>query len=220
MTQKIGIVSQKGGVGRSTMARLIAREYAAAEYNVLIADMDTAQSTSFRWNQRRLNNGFTPTIDVQQFNSVRRVLRLEQSYEIIIFDGAPYSSGQTLDIAKNSDLVIIPSGSSLDDLEPAIMLGNELKENGISIDHISLVLNHTGHSDLETKEAFEFLSRLPYYVYSIDLPERTAYRRAVDSGKAPTETTHNTTNERAEKLAELVASRLEEITNPQNNKVK
>lgn len=212
MTQKIGIISQKGGVGRSTITRLLAREFAFAEYAVLIADMDTAQSTSFRWNQRRLNNNVLPTIDVQQFNNVRRVLRLSESYDLIIFDGAPYASGQTLEIAKNSDLVVIPSGSSLDDLEPAVMLANELKSNSIPVDRISILLNHTGNSDLETREAFEFLSRLPYYVYDLDLPERTTYRRAVDMGKAPTETTHVSTNERAEKIAELIANRLNEIT--------
>jgi len=36
----IAIASQKGGVGKSTLARLIAREYAQAKWNVKIADLD------------------------------------------------------------------------------------------------------------------------------------------------------------------------------------
>jgi MinD-like ATPase involved in chromosome partitioning or flagellar assembly len=36
----IGVVSQKGGVGKSTLCHLIAREYAAGSWNVKIADLD------------------------------------------------------------------------------------------------------------------------------------------------------------------------------------
>jgi chromosome partitioning protein len=43
----IGIANQKGGVGKSTLARIIAREYAAAKWNVKVADLDISQGTSF-----------------------------------------------------------------------------------------------------------------------------------------------------------------------------
>ena len=47
MALVIGVVSQKGGVGKSTCARLIAREYAYAGWDVKIADLDVSQGTSF-----------------------------------------------------------------------------------------------------------------------------------------------------------------------------
>lgn len=46
----IGIISQKRGVGKSTLARLLAREYSANKWMVKIADMDSRQGTSTRWN--------------------------------------------------------------------------------------------------------------------------------------------------------------------------
>ena len=36
----IGVVSQKGGMGKSTIARLIARELAAQDWEVKIGDLD------------------------------------------------------------------------------------------------------------------------------------------------------------------------------------
>jgi chromosome partitioning protein len=36
----IAMVSQKGGIGKSTLSRLIAREYANAGWSVKIADLD------------------------------------------------------------------------------------------------------------------------------------------------------------------------------------
>ena len=43
MTLFLGIVSQKGGVGKSTLARLVAKEYATAGWRVKIADLDIAE---------------------------------------------------------------------------------------------------------------------------------------------------------------------------------
>jgi chromosome partitioning protein len=59
----IGMVSQKGGVGKSTLARLLAREYANAGWNVKIADLDVSQGTSFSWQARRLQNALSQTKD-------------------------------------------------------------------------------------------------------------------------------------------------------------
>ena len=53
MALQIGAISQKGGVGKSSIARLIAREYAVAGWDVKIADLDIAQATSTNWKQRR-----------------------------------------------------------------------------------------------------------------------------------------------------------------------
>jgi Mrp family chromosome partitioning ATPase len=39
----VGAVSQKGGVGKSAIARLIAREYAASGWAVRVADFDVKQ---------------------------------------------------------------------------------------------------------------------------------------------------------------------------------
>jgi len=61
----IAIVSQKGGLGRSTLSRLIARAYANAEWNGKIADLDVGQGTSFNWQGRRLQNDIKPVIPVE-----------------------------------------------------------------------------------------------------------------------------------------------------------
>ena len=46
---KISLVSQKGGVGKSTLARMIACEYAAGGWDVHIADFDTRQGSCTEW---------------------------------------------------------------------------------------------------------------------------------------------------------------------------
>ena len=66
MGEVISFVGQKGGTGKSTLARAFAVEAARVQANILIADLDDAQRTSFEWGQRRLANGFKPTVNVER----------------------------------------------------------------------------------------------------------------------------------------------------------
>src|SRR5215203_4751375 len=68
----IGVVSQKGGVGKSTLARLTAREFATSGWNVKIADLDVSQGTSFNWQARRLQNTVEPAVAVERFGTVEQ----------------------------------------------------------------------------------------------------------------------------------------------------
>jgi Mrp family chromosome partitioning ATPase len=68
----VSMVSQKGGVGKSTLARLLAREFAAQGWNVKIGDLDISQGTSFQWRTRRLQNKIEPDVPVEQFGTVER----------------------------------------------------------------------------------------------------------------------------------------------------
>ena len=66
----IGVVSQKGGVGKSTIARLVAREFAVQGWQVKIGDLDISQATSFHWRSRRLHHTIKPDISIEQFGRV------------------------------------------------------------------------------------------------------------------------------------------------------
>lgn len=96
MAALIGLVSQKGGVGKSTLARLIAREYAAAGWQVKIADLDISQGTSTDWKQRRERTGVKPDIAVEPFGTVAQALKVTQLYDLVVFDGPPHSMAGTL----------------------------------------------------------------------------------------------------------------------------
>ena len=65
MTIFLAVISQKGGVSKSTLARLVAREYSNAGWSVKIADLDVSQGTSFSWQGRRLLEATTVTTPEQ-----------------------------------------------------------------------------------------------------------------------------------------------------------
>lgn len=212
MTQFLGVVSQKGGVGKSTLARLIAKEYAANGWRVKIADMDTSQATSYIWQSRRLRNNVEPAIAVEMFQNVDQAVRIADSYDLIIFDGAPHSTSATLKIAQQSDLVILPSGLSLDDLEPTVKLAHEMRKHGIHVDKLAFALCRIGDSEGEVKEVKGYIEQAGYFTLSGALPERLAYRRASDTGRAATETTHSTLNRKADQLVQAIDDRMKQIS--------
>jgi chromosome partitioning protein len=204
MATLIGLVSQKGGVGKSTLARLVAREYASAGWQVKIADLDISQGTSTDWKQRRERAGVKPEIAVEPFGTVAQALKVAQMYDLLVFDGPPHSMAGTLEIANASDAVILPTGLSLDDLKPSVLLAHELIQNGIPGDRVAFVLCRVGDRENEIAEARAYVVKAGYRLLDGDLPERTGYRRASDQGRAASETTHPSLRERAERLAQSV----------------
>lgn len=209
---KIGVIKQKGGVGASTLARMIAVNYAAAQWNVKIADMDTKQGTSTRWNGRRLSNEIEPNMNVQQFASVSSAFNQSNDFDLLVFDGAPHSSKQTLEIAKVSDLVLIPTGTSIDDLEPAILLCHELKAKGINMDNVYLVFCRVGNSLSELDESLQYVKQSRYNYFNTVMYEKTAVRRASDEGKAAIETKFKSINQTNDALLQNIVDKLTDLT--------
>ncbi|MGI4831197.1 MAG: ParA family protein [Janthinobacterium lividum] len=153
MAVTIGMVSQKGGVGKSTLSRLVAREYALAGWNVKIADLDVSQGTSFNWQSRRLQAGIEPIVPVERFGTVEQALKIGSHYDLLILDGPPHSTAGTLKIAAASLLTVLPTGLSLDDLEPSVLLAHELRKRGVTPGNIAFALSRVGDSETEIEEA-------------------------------------------------------------------
>lgn len=202
----IGIVSQKGGVGKSTLARLLAREYSVNKWIVKIADMDSKQGTATRWNMSRNHSEIEPTIKTEQYRSVTDAIvdYNKGKMHLMIFDGAPASSKTTLQIANNSQLILLPTGVSVDDLEPTVRLAHELINEGISKQSMAIVFCRVGDSISELLDARKYIEQTGYNTIQSSLPDRVAYRRAQDTGRSLTETNFKTLNERAVAIAQEI----------------
>lgn len=214
----IGMVSQKGGVGKSTLSRLVAREYVKAGWDVKIADLDVSQGTSFNWQARRLQNTVEPAIAVERFGTVDQALKNAAHYNMLILDGAPHSTAATLKIAEACDLVVLPTGLSLDDMEPSILLAHEIVKKGIPRAKIVFALCRVGDSEGEINEARSYIGQAGYAVLDGSLPEKTAYRRASDEGRTLTETRFLSLNERSDALAQGIADRITGIQKTKKGK--
>jgi chromosome partitioning protein len=202
MSLLVGVISQKGGVGKSTLARLIAREYAIAGWDVKIADLDISQGTSTDWKQRRELNSIQPEIAVEPFRTVAQALKHADVYDLMVLDGPPHSMQGTLEIARASDLLVLPTGLALDDLKPSVLLAHELIKAKIPVEKIIFVLCRVGDKENEIEEARSYIKKAGYATIAGSIPEKTAYRQASDNGRAVSEVTFPTLKQRAEKVAQ------------------
>ncbi|MCP4932728.1 MAG: ParA family protein [bacterium] len=204
MTYKIAMVAQKGGVGKSTLARIIVVEAAKGGLQAKIADLDTQQSTSVNWAVRRAENGIEPEIRAEAFKSVNTALKDAQNFDLYIFDGAPHSSAETRQACQFSDMIIIPTSEGLDDLQPSVILANNLLKEGIAATKIAFALCITSDSAREIAGARDYLGQTPYKVLDGEIPFRSAFKTAMDKGKAITETSFPTLRKRADAMAQNI----------------
>lgn len=214
MGYKIGVVSQKGGVTKTAISRAIATTFAADGWNVKIADLDINQASSFSWLQRRLSRGIKPSVAVEQFGTVASALKVADNYDLMIFDGAPHATKATAEVARQSDLVVLPTGLSIDDLEPTVRLANDLVgKEGVPIERIAIALSKVGTSPLQLKEARDYLSGTPYFVLDGQIPEKTAFVRAQDTGLSIVETPFKGPRRQAEELIQNLINRFGSLIN-------
>ena len=200
----IGMISQKGGVGKSHSrpndgARIRRRWHERERLPTSIP-----QQTCTHWAGRRAENGVTPEIQVQGFASVRSAVEDAARFDAYILDGKPNASEQTFEVAKVCDLVVIPTGQTVDDLHPGVVLAHTLIKKGLPLHRIAFAMFKTTGSERENSAARQYLKQAGYLVLDGEVPVSTGYGSASDMGKAITETSFKTLNGKAATLAQSV----------------
>lgn len=182
MLVMVAFVSQKGGVGKSTLARALATSAVAAGTDVRVADLDVQQATVTRWAERRRDAHSGPAIAVEAWATAADALAAADSdNQLLIVDAPPRASRGTLDIALRADLVVQPSGPGIDDLDPAILLFHELSRAGIADAKLVIALTRVA-SRREEDLARKYVEKAGYTVLPGSLLERPAYREAHNRG--------------------------------------
>lgn len=201
----IACLSQKGGVGKSTLARLVAQTYARGDWRVKIADFNVKQKTSVDWAALRMSLGVQPEIPAEAFTDVTRATRMPD-YDLVVLDGKPDSDTQTERLAREADLIVIPCGVAADDLVPQVRFAHELRQRGVSPEKILFAINKAPDSVAAIADARGFIESAGYACAQTVLPHKTAYVNAHNQGRCLSESEYPTLNQRAEALAnEIVA---------------
>jgi chromosome partitioning protein len=188
----VGCASQKGGVAKSSLARLLAREFSERGRRVVLADLDVLQATSMEWARRRAAAGHRPTFAVEGCESVKQAVKRarQADADCLVLDARGFADTQTLEVAQVADAVLIPSGLAVDDLLPAVRLAHELTRAGVPRTRIGMALCRAGDAEAELAEATRYIAEAGYHCLEKAWPERAGYRRAHDEGRVATEARH------------------------------
>jgi len=204
----IGVVSQKGGVGKSTLCQLIASEAASQGKQAKILDFDVKQMSSVDWVRLRLERDLEPAVEAEPTKDVRKALKLNRDYDVILLDGAPGTPKRTSEMVLESDLIILPTGASRADLLPMLALARRISQmkHGAAGPFFALCRVLT---DSEVADARAQIEVAGFTALDGELIERPGYRAAQNVGRSAGETAFRSLNAKAKKLARAVLEKLE-----------
>jgi chromosome partitioning protein len=168
-------VGQKGGVGKSTLARVLAVAAARAQHKVLIGDFDLEQLTCVEWGALRLRNGIEPEIE---------------GYDLVVVDTRGLADELTEDVSRESDVVFLPTGTSMDDLRPTLALARKLAKTRSVGNKIVIVLSKTGRSERLLEQAEATIAEAGFDMLNAVWPERDGFQADLDVGRAGSESSN------------------------------
>jgi chromosome partitioning protein len=179
------VTANKGGVGKTTTCIHLAT--AAAKEGVRVVGVDLDPQHNFaKWAKRRESAPDYPRVPVIQgtLDDVSTPLTLASNYDLIVIDTPPGLGPNVValqSLSKISDLVLVPTGLGIFDLELVIPYAHALRSaHG---EKVSFVLNRIdsriGNSDLvETITSLQSAGR----VNNLPIPTLTDIERYMRAG--------------------------------------
>ncbi len=205
MKMIISFLGQKGGTGKSSVARAVAVEFVRSGWSVHVADMDTIQKTVFNWAGRRSDAELEPALEVALYREPKAALKAADISDLLVIDGKAFADAHLLTVAKASDLIVIPVGVNADDLEPTLNLATELINKGISRTSMLFVVDKV--PDNGEREAMDTRQTIKNWAFNVSqgyIPFKTAYSQAMDTGRTLNETKYKGLNEKTDKIIQQI----------------
>ena len=178
----LAIVSQKGGVGKTTIAVHIAVAAAKSGYSVAIVDLDP-QATAAQWSDWRAETDPNPVVVAAPHARLGPTLKEAEKggVDLVIIDSPPAADSAAVAAAKAADLVLIPTRASAFDLH-AIKTTAELVR--VASKPAAVLLNAVpARANALVEEVATVIHSLNLAIAPVCLVDRAALRHAVINGQ-------------------------------------
>mgnify|MGYP006438907799 FL=1 len=197
--QTLSIISQKGGVGKTTLATALAVAAEAGGRSVALFDLDPQASATF-WHDTRESD----TLAVAAAPPARLPHLLKAAHEsgcdLAIIDAPPFAKDIAYEAASHADFVLIPT-------KPAVLDVMATTKTLELVRHYNkrsaIAITFCPPAGREIQDTIEAVDRLGATLCPVRIGNRVAYARAQQTGHVAQEIAPN--GKAAREIADLYA---------------
>ena len=181
----VGVLNQKGGVGKTTLSVNLAACLARTGARVLLIDADP-QGSALDWAAARQGEPLFSVVGFPRATIHKEIAQLGQGYDHVIIDGPPRVTDLARSAIMASDIVVIPVQPSPYDIwaaEEVVKLITEArvyKENIKSVFVVNRKITNTAIG----RDVREALAAYPIHVLNASIAQRVVFAEAAAQGQA------------------------------------
>lgn len=181
----IGVLNQKGGVGKTTLSVNIAAALAHGGARVLLIDADP-QGSALDWSAAREGDPLFSVVGLPRASVHKEIGQVGQGYDHIIIDGPPRVTDLARSAIMASDVVLIPVQPSPYDIWAADEVVKLIQEATVYKDGLksAFVVNRKIANTAIGRDVGEALAAYPVPVLAATVTQRVIYAEAAAQGKA------------------------------------
>ncbi|WP_438346802.1 ParA family partition ATPase [Methylorubrum populi] len=213
----IGVLNQKGGVGKTTIATNLAAVVAKAGNRVLLVDADP-QGSSMAWSSAREEDPLFPVISMAKPTLHKDLPDIAADYDVVIIDGAPRVNDLGRAAILASDVVLIPVQPSPYDIwasADTVQLIREAQQYKEELKAV-FVINRKIVNTAIGRDVNSALEQFGFPVLPGALCQRVIYAESAVQGRAVIET--DPKSEAAIEVAQLAAELVQTKSKPKPRK--
>jgi chromosome partitioning protein len=201
----IGVLSQKGGVGKTSISINVAANLAMLGNRVLLVDADP-QGSSLAWSSARESDPLFPVVGMAKPTLHRDLPEVAKDYDVVVIDGAPRVNDLGRAAILASDTILVPVQPSPYDVWAAAETVQLIQEASIFKERLkaAFVINRKIVNTAIGRDVTAALAEYPLPVLPAHLCQRVIYAESAAQGLAVAEVDPASTA--ARELAALVSS--------------
>jgi chromosome partitioning protein len=180
----IALISQKGGVGKTTLAIHLATAFETNGQQTLLVDLDPQTSAAEWKDAREAERPYVIAVPSSRLAKTLETARENQA-DVVVLDTAPHSEGTALEAARAADLILVPC-------QPSIMDLRAMRKTADVLNYLKkptfAVLNEVAPQGSVADEAARAITaQFAMSVCPIRLGQRVAFNRCLLTGQTAQE---------------------------------
>ena len=179
----LSIISQKGGVGKTTLATALAVEASRDGKKTVLFDLDPQASASFWMDTRKDATLAITAVPAARLRHVLDAVR-EAGCDLAIIDTPPFAKDIAFEAAQHADFVLVPSRPAVLDVMAMTRTLDLVKHYGKPF---AAVLTFCPPAGRELEDTIGVVKQLGAEISPVRIGNRIAYSRAQQTGLAAQE---------------------------------